>query len=101
MQQPGGWSTTKPATPEIQELCGMIRKPLEKKYRKFTKYVATEYRQQVVAGMNYLVKIEVDNGEYVHVEIFKPLPPVNKLRFDGYEPNHKKDDPLIPFDRQV
>jgi len=33
-------------------------------------------RQQVVAGMNYWVKIQVGGGDadYIHAKIFKPLP---------------------------
>ena len=31
-------------------------------------------KTQVVAGINYLFKIEVDNGEYLHVKVYKPLP---------------------------
>jgi cystatin-A/B len=31
-------------------------------------------KAQVVAGMNYLVKIQVAPDEYIHVKIYKPLP---------------------------
>jgi len=31
-------------------------------------------KKQVVAGINYLVKVQVGDADYVHVKIFKPLP---------------------------
>jgi cystatin-A/B len=34
-------------------------------------------KSQVVAGMNYWVKIKVDGDEYIHVKIYKPLPYTN------------------------
>ena len=36
----------------------------------FTKFNPISVISQVVAGMNYKVKIEVGNNEYVHVKIY-------------------------------
>ncbi|KAK6169441.1 hypothetical protein SNE40_020498 [Patella caerulea] len=71
----GGWSELKTEDADIQKLCDLIRDDLEKRVgRKFTKYRAVEYKSQVVAGMNYIVKIHVGNGESIHVQFFNPLP---------------------------
>jgi len=31
------------------------------------------YATQVVAGINYWIKVQVDGGEHVHVKIYQPL----------------------------
>jgi hypothetical protein len=36
------------------------------------------FRQQVVAGMIYHVKVHVGDGEHVHAKIFAPLPHTGK-----------------------
>jgi len=40
----------------------------------FTKFVCHSFTQQVVAGMNYKMSIEVHDGVMVDALIFKPLP---------------------------
>ena len=40
----------------------------------FTKFVCHTFTQQVVAGMNYKMSIEVHDGVMVDALIFKPLP---------------------------
>jgi cystatin-A/B len=37
-------------------------------------YEPLSVKSQVVAGMNYMVKIQVAPDEYIHVKIYKPLP---------------------------
>jgi hypothetical protein len=39
----------------------------------FTQFEPVLIKIQVVAGQNFLVKILVDNDEYIHVKLFIPL----------------------------
>jgi len=43
-----------------------------------TTFDIVSFRQQVVAGMIYHVKIHLGNDEHVHAKIFAPLPHTNK-----------------------
>ncbi|XP_048338290.1 cystatin-B-like, partial [Sphaerodactylus townsendi] len=61
-------------------------------------FTATEYRSQVVAGTNYFVKIDVGNGAFVHVRIFRPLPGSDKeVCLTDYQTGKKASDPLNYF----
>uniref|UniRef100_A0A8C3H5I4 Cystatin domain-containing protein n=1 Tax=Chrysemys picta bellii TaxID=8478 RepID=A0A8C3H5I4_CHRPI len=54
----GGLSTTKPATPEIQEIADQVKPQLEGKENKtYSVFVAIIYNTQVVAGINYFIKV--------------------------------------------
>jgi cystatin-A/B len=37
-------------------------------------FKAVQYRSQVVAGTNYFIKVETENGAHIHIKVFKPLP---------------------------
>jgi len=70
----GGYTETLYATPDIQEMAEQVRKEIEGLFTtQFQVYNVVYYRTQLVAGMNYLMKIQVDNNQYIHVRIFKPL----------------------------
>ncbi|XP_027131506.1 stefin-C-like, partial [Larimichthys crocea] len=54
----GGWSETKDATEEIQSICDEVKCQVEEKTnKKHGIYKAVKYRSQLVAGMNYLIKV--------------------------------------------
>jgi len=40
----------------------------------FDTFNPVKYATQLVAGTNYFVKVDVGNGAYIHVRIYKPLP---------------------------
>ncbi|XP_048743888.1 cystatin-A-like [Ostrea edulis] len=75
----GGLGKTKPATPEIQELVDSMRGDILRKlppgYAGGQDLLlnAHSYRQQVVAGMNYFIKIETGHMRFIHVRIYKDL----------------------------
>lgn len=71
----GGPTPAKPAIPEVQEVCDLVRAEVETKAGKnFAEFVAVEYSTQLVAGTNYFVKVHIGSEEYMHIRIFKPLP---------------------------
>uniref|UniRef100_A0A3Q2PFB2 Cystatin domain-containing protein n=1 Tax=Fundulus heteroclitus TaxID=8078 RepID=A0A3Q2PFB2_FUNHE len=64
MEIPGGWSEIKPATDEVQGICSVVRMKSNmqniseaKTNRTYKEFNAVEYRSQVVAGLNYLIKV--------------------------------------------
>ncbi|KAM6384681.1 cystatin-A-like [Alca torda] len=96
---PGGLSETKAATPEVQRMANEVKPQLEMKAnRKYDIFNAIIYRTQVVAGVNYFIKVQVSDAEYVHLRVFQSLPYENQgPRLDGYQTGKTKDDPLTYF----
>ncbi|NWI27625.1 CYTB protein, partial [Sula dactylatra] len=95
----GGLTEAKPATPEVQHIADEVKPELEGKVdRMYGIFKAIIFKTQVVAGINYFIKVQVAEDEYVHLRVFQSLPCENKrLRLDGYQTNKTKDDPLVYF----
>uniref|UniRef100_I3LDP2 Cystatin domain-containing protein n=1 Tax=Sus scrofa TaxID=9823 RepID=I3LDP2_PIG len=96
---PGGLTEARPATPEIQEIATTVKSQLEEKTNKtYEKFEAVEYKSQVVAGINYYIKVHLGGNSYVHIKVFKSLPYQNKpLELSGYQVDKTKDDELTGF----
>ncbi|NWX13630.1 CYTA protein, partial [Aegotheles bennettii] len=96
---PGGLSDTKPATPEVQRIADEVLPQFESRVnRTYRMFLAIIYRTQVVAGINYFIKVQVSEDSYVHLRVFNGLPPENQgLRLDGYQTGKTRDDPLTYF----
>ncbi|XP_070791421.1 cystatin-B-like isoform X1 [Pituophis catenifer annectens] len=113
----GGLSEPKAATAETQQItreercqaacCGenrrrkeyLIKSQLEEKEsRNFDTFDAVSYKTQVVAGINYFIKIHVGNDEYFHVRVYKRLPHENKpMELTNYQSKKEKHDDLTYF----
>uniref|UniRef100_A0A8D1HAR6 Cystatin domain-containing protein n=1 Tax=Sus scrofa TaxID=9823 RepID=A0A8D1HAR6_PIG len=76
-----------------------VKSQLEEKTNKtYEKFEAVEYKSQVVAGINYYIKVHVGGNSYVHIKVFKSLPYQNKpLELSGYQVDKTKDDELTGF----
>ncbi|XP_034036544.1 cystatin-B-like [Thalassophryne amazonica] len=71
----GGYSEVKDANEDIQKLCDQVKTQVEGKTGKNYKvYEAKQYKSQVVSGTNYIIKVHVGHGKYIHLEIYKQLP---------------------------
>lgn len=65
------------ATEEHQALADVVKAAVEAKTNQtFKKFEVISYLSQVVAGTNFLMKIQVSDEAdgYIHVKIFRPLP---------------------------
>mmetsp|Transcript_57026 Transcript_57026/g.138920 ORF Transcript_57026/g.138920 Transcript_57026/m.138920 type:complete len:100 (-) Transcript_57026:402-701(-) len=77
-QLAGGFSEAKDATPEIQKIAdlGSVKSQLlrQMNLEEFQLYNVLAYKQQVVAGMVYDMKIQISSSSCLHVKVFQPLP---------------------------
>ncbi|XP_071989372.1 cystatin-A-like [Engystomops pustulosus] len=92
----GGLGAENTADPEVQELVDAIKPEfLKKSGINATKFKATKYKTQVVAGTNYFVKVDVGGGQFVHLRIFKPLPHTGeKPSLSLYQVGKTKQEPI-------
>ncbi|KAK1139557.1 cystatin-B-like [Acipenser oxyrinchus oxyrinchus] len=96
---PGGFTETRLATKEEQQICNAVKKKAEELAGKnFDVFTATEFRNQIVAGINYFIKVHVGVEEYVHLLVFQSLP------YEGKPPvliriqtSKNQDEELVPF----
>ncbi|XP_048740577.2 cystatin-A-like [Ostrea edulis] len=75
----GGLGRTKYATPEIQALVNSVRRdiimqlPIGYNREVYLPLKARFYREQVVAGRKYFIKIQTGPMRFIHVRIYKDL----------------------------
>ncbi|XP_026716930.1 cystatin-A-like [Athene cunicularia] len=95
----GGLSDTKPATPEVQHIVNQVKPQFESRVNGTCDiFQAIVYRTQVVAGINYFIKVQVSNTDYVHLRVFQSLPHENQgPSLVSFETGKTRDDPLTYF----
>ena len=75
MTTPGGLSNIKLEDDSVKELIKNIRNQLENKTTiKYDTVTVHSYKTQVVAGIIYYVKINIEGNNYVHLKIMQHLP---------------------------
>ncbi|XDV21672.1 hypothetical protein PO909_026715 [Leuciscus waleckii] len=102
---PGGFTTVQIVTEEVKEICIKVKSEMEKKTGiHFKDYIPLLYKSQVVAGTNYLVKVDIcqENGQKedkcVHAMIFQALPCYGgELTVTGVLHPKTLMDPLVHF----
>ncbi len=103
MVMPGGVGESKPANQEVQELTESVKDSLStllssEKRSKLHPYKAVSYRSQVVAGINYFIKVEIDGGkEYLHLRVHKPLGEGAKPALTRHQESHSAHSDLTYF----
>ncbi|NWX48975.1 CYTB protein, partial [Steatornis caripensis] len=61
-------------------------------------FKAIVYKAQVVAGVNYFIKVQVSDAEYVHLKVFQSLPYENQSpSLVCFQTGKTRDDPLTYF----
>ncbi|KAB0346032.1 hypothetical protein FD755_024318 [Muntiacus reevesi] len=84
---------------KIPHSAEQVKSQLEEKVdKKFPMFKAVEFRSQVVAGMNYLIKVQVDEDDFVHIRVFESLPHESKpVALTSYQTNKGRHDELAEF----
>ncbi|XP_075021744.1 cystatin-A-like [Calonectris borealis] len=95
----GGLSETKPATPEVQHIVNEVKQQFESRVnRTYGIFEAIVYKTQVVAGINYFIKVQVSDADYVHLRVFQSLPCENQgPSLVSFQTGKTRDDPLTYF----
>eukprot|EP00092_Neocalanus_flemingeri_P102904 GFUD01131637.1.p1 GENE.GFUD01131637.1~~GFUD01131637.1.p1 ORF type:complete len:104 (+),score=33.95 GFUD01131637.1:68-379(+) len=69
---PGGTGDEKEATPEVQALVEQVKDDLVAALVQSPATLqATHFKTQVVAGMNYFVRVHLGDDKHVHLRIYK------------------------------
>ena len=71
----GAFGNAKQADTDVQNIIDGLKSSVEEKLgRLASTFTAISYATQVVAGTNYIVKIDTGADTYIHVKLHKPLP---------------------------
>jgi hypothetical protein len=74
MSNPGGLSKIMLKNDDIQKIVNNLKKEIEKKLDKqINKLNVHSYKTQIVAGINYFVKVEIEDNIFIHLKIYKTL----------------------------
>ncbi|XP_056092058.1 stefin-C-like [Rhinichthys klamathensis goyatoka] len=96
MSNLGGWRTEAPVTEEMKKICITVKPDIETAVgTNFPVYSPLSFRLQVVAGINYLVKVCVGEDVCVHAMIFQDFQ--RKLNVTGVQFPESNSEPLEPF----
>ncbi|NXW05813.1 CYTB protein, partial [Fregetta grallaria] len=61
-------------------------------------FKAILYKTQLVAGVNYFIKVQVSDADYVHLRVFQSLPYENQgPSLVSFQTGKTRDDPLTYF----
>ncbi|XP_030254237.1 cystatin-B-like [Sparus aurata] len=95
----GEWSCTMYTDKETQWICDQVRSLVEVKTNKiYQEYRAVLFRNQLVAGTNFLFKVRVGDPNYIHVQVCQALPCNGGwLQLSGVQEDKTQDIPLEPI----
>ncbi|XP_043556909.1 cystatin-A1-like [Chiloscyllium plagiosum] len=95
----GGTSSEKTVTPEVQQIAYSMKSEIEEKAnRTYDVFVVKSFKTQIVAGINYFMKIHVGGDDYIHVKIYEDLPCRNsKKEVSDIKTNKLHTDDLVYF----
>ncbi|XP_072513713.1 cystatin-B-like [Salminus brasiliensis] len=96
----GGTSEPKEADDEVHKICDEMKPHVEEKAGKtFEVFSAKSYKTQVVAGMNYFIKVHVGGEEYVHLRVYRMLPcNGGNLKLTSMQASKAHQDPIEYFE---
>ncbi|OWA50730.1 hypothetical protein BV898_15237 [Hypsibius exemplaris] len=90
----GGNSHAKEANSDAQAIADAVRGDVEKHLGGGVKeFVVEQFKTQVVAGINYSLKVRIDLGKYIHIKVFKGLGG-KEPQLSGIEKNKSSGDEI-------
>ncbi|KAI1286657.1 Cystatin-A3 [Halotydeus destructor] len=93
---PGGVGEAKEIDETAQSVCDQVRSEVEAKTgRKFTEFQPLSFKQQLVNGVNYFIKVKVDNGEHLHVRAHRAFQ--GDVTLHSVQENKKLEDEITHF----
>lgn len=92
----GGITEAREVTEEVQELVKVVKGEVEKKLGKqFDTFKATLFSTQVVSGVNYFVKVDIGDGKFLHLRIYKHFS--GTVTFTDLQEDKTEADPIVYF----
>jgi len=67
----GGWNEWQDANEDMQSLADSFRDSAEAKLGPFKMFNAASYKEQVVSGMNYNIRVDVGQETYLEMVVYK------------------------------
>ena len=75
----GGFGNAQAADDNVKAIVTGVKGDAETALgEKFTEFEAVQFKTQIVNGTNYLVKVKVGDGKFVHLKVHVPLPAKNE-----------------------
>ncbi|XP_076577590.1 cystatin-A-like [Chaetodon auriga] len=96
----GAFGETREATEEIQRICDQVKPQVEERtHKKYVEFKAVKFAEWINphygVTFNFLIKVHVGEGNYIHLFVFKPLG--GHVELSGVQQHKTKEDPLVPF----
>ncbi|KAG8450062.1 hypothetical protein GDO86_002616 [Hymenochirus boettgeri] len=96
----GGLGAKKPVDDSVRDICGKMKAEFFQRSGMNTDtFEPVEYKTQLVAGVNYFIKVHVGDEEYAHLRVYKTLPHAGEtLSLTAFQINKKRDDDIVHFE---
>jgi hypothetical protein len=96
MSKTGGLGETIQKDNFIQNIVNNFKKNIEDKLKnKINKFNVHYYKTQVVSGINYFIKVELDNNIFIHLKIYKTFD--NNFSLTSYLHPQNEESPILYF----
>ncbi|XP_065667799.1 cystatin-A isoform X1 [Hydra vulgaris] len=95
----GGTSESRPADDEVKAIIEKIKdQVLGKVNQSLDQYEAVSYKTQVVAGTNFFIKVKTGDNRFIHLRVFRPLPPnFENFQLHSVQENKSHEDEISYF----